>query len=98
MGYRRDGESKRAWQLWIDQHRDALVRCSLPEFIFSDKLTWFRFLEHGGWHPQPHWAVGMLSPHHAAALHDLIQSEYGSEEYRYLLQNLDEVRRKASSA
>lgn len=98
MGYRRDGESKRAWQLWVDQHRHALTHCSLPEFIFSGKLTWFRFLEHGGWHPQPHWSVGMLSPYHAAALHDFIQSEYGSEEYRYLLQKLDEVRRKASSA
>jgi Protein of unknown function (DUF433) len=81
----------------IDRHRDDLVRCSLPEFVFSDKLTWFRFLEHGGWHPQPHWTVGMLSPNHAAALNDFIRSEYGPDEYRHLLRNLEDIRPKASS-
>ena len=96
MGYLRDGESQRAWSQWIDQHRDDFIRCSLPDFVFADKLTWFRFLEHGGWHPQPHWTVGVLSPHHAGALHDFIRGEYGSDKYRYILQNLDEVRRKTS--
>jgi hypothetical protein len=98
MGYRRDSDTQRAWHKWVDQHRDKFVMSSLPEFVFSDKMTWFRFLEHGGWHPQPYWSVGMLSPHHAAALHDFIQSQYGPDEYRYLLQNLEEVLRNPSSS
>jgi hypothetical protein len=98
MGFRPDSERQRAWHRWVDQHRDTLVRCSLPEFVFSDEMTWLRFLEHGGWHHQPGWSVSMLSSHQAAAFHDFIENEYGGEEYRYLLQNLNDVRRKSSSA
>lgn len=76
MSYRRDSEGQRAWQEWVDQHRDTLVGCSLPEFVFSDKLTWLRFLEHGGWHPQPGWAVGMLSPQQARNLYDFILTRH----------------------
>ena len=96
MGFRRESEDRRAWQKWVDQHRDILVRCSLPEFVFSDKMTWLRFLEHGGWHPQPGWAVGMLSQHQAGTLYDFIQSQYGTDEYRLLLRNLDDARLKPS--
>ncbi len=91
MGYRRDTESQRAWQKWIDENRDDLIRCSLPDFLFADKWAWIRFLEHGGWHPQPLWTIGMLSPHHASALHEFIRRLYGPDEYRYLLQCLEEV-------
>lgn len=98
MGYRRDSETQRAWHKWVDQHRDDFVRCCLPEFVYSDKLTWFRFLEHGGTHPQPYWSVGMLSTQRAAALHDFIQNLYGPDEYLYLLQNLKEVLRNPPSS
>jgi hypothetical protein len=98
MGYRRHTESQRAWQKWIDQHRDTLVKCSLPDFVFSEELTWIRFLEHGGWHNNPGWSVSMLSSHQAAALQDFIKSHYGIDEYRYYLQNLDDVLRKSSSS
>lgn len=94
MSYRRDSEGQRAWQEWIDEHRETIVRCSLPEFVFADRLTWLRFLEHGGWHPQPRWGVGMLSSHQAAALYKFIESQYGSNEYRSLLKNLEAARRK----
>jgi hypothetical protein len=97
VGYRRDSEGQRAWQEWVDQHSDTFVRCSLPEFVFSDKLTWLRFLEHGGWHPQPRWGVGMLYPHQAATLYEFIESQYSTDKYRSLLRNLEEARRKPST-
>ena len=96
MSFRRDGEDPRAWQKWVDQHRVILGRCSLPEFVFSDKLTWLRFLEHGGWHPQSGWTVGMLSQHQAGTFYDFIERLYGMNEYRSLLQNLDNARRRSS--
>jgi hypothetical protein len=97
MRYRRDSESQRAWPDWVEQNRETLIRCSLPEFVFTDKLTWLRFLEHGGWHPQPRWGVVMLCTHHAAALYDFIESQCGTDEYRSLLRNLDAARRKPST-
>jgi hypothetical protein len=97
MGYRRDSDGQRAWQAWIDQHRNDLLRCSLPEFVFSDDQRWFRFVEHDGWDQETGWNVTMLSPDQASALYDFLMSEYGSDEYRLLLQNLDEFRRKTSS-
>jgi hypothetical protein len=97
MSYRRGSEGPRAWQEWLDQHRHTLNTCSLPEFVFSDKLTWLRFLEHGGWHPQPGWGVVMLSPNEARKLHEFIESQYGPDEYRSLLRNLENARRKPST-
>jgi hypothetical protein len=95
MSYRRDSEGQRAWRVWVDQHRDALLRCSLPEFVFSDEPRWFRFVEHDGWDQESGWRVTMLSPDQASALYDFLTSEYGSVEYRHLLRILDESRRKA---
>jgi hypothetical protein len=93
MSYRRDTEGRRAWRLWVDQHRDSLLRCSLPEFIFSDEPRWFRFVEHDGWDQESGWGISMLSPDQASALHDFLAGEYGSGEYRHLLRLLDESRR-----
>ncbi len=93
MGFRRNSESHRAWHKWIDQHRDSLIRCGLPGFVYADRLTWLRFLEHGGWHHGLAWSITLLSSPEAAALSDFILSEYGREAYRYLLQNLNDVGR-----
>jgi hypothetical protein len=98
MGYRRDSEGQRAWQVWLEQHRGTLLKCSLPEFVFSDGHRWFRFVEHDGRDQESGWSVTMLLPDQASALHDFLVSEYGSDEYRPLLRNLDESRRRPSSA
>ena len=95
MSYRRNGEGQRAWQAWVDQHRDTLLRCSLPEFVFADEPRWLRFVEHDGWDQESGWSITMLSPDQASALHDLLTSEHGSGEYRHLLRALDESRRKS---
>ena len=95
MSYRRDNEGQRAWQAWVHQHREALLQCSLPEFIFSDEPRWLRFVGHHGWDQESGWNITMLSPDQSSALYDLLTSEYGSDEYRHLLRTLDESRRKS---
>ena len=37
MGFRRDGQAARSWFLWLDRHRDALVECGLPTFLYTDE-------------------------------------------------------------
>ncbi len=95
MSFRRDSEGQRAWQVWVGQHRDALRRCGLPEFVLSDEPRWFRFVEHDGWDQESGWRISMLSPDQASALYDFITSEYGSVKYRHLLRILDGSRCKA---
>lgn len=94
MGYRHNSQGRRAWQLWVDQHRDNLLKCTLPEFIFSNEPGWFRFLEHDGWDHESGWSVSMLAPEQASALHELLIREYGIGEYRHLLRLLDESRHR----
>jgi hypothetical protein len=94
VSYRHDGESRRAWRLWVDQHRDSLLDCSLPEFIFSDEMRWFRFVEDGGWDQESGWRISMLSPDQASACHDFLMREYGGDEYQLLLRLLDQSRRR----
>ena len=94
MSYRHDTGGRRAWRLWVDQHRDTLLKCSLPEFIFSGEPRWFQFVEHDGWDQESGWSVTMLSPNQASALYDFITGQYRSGEYRHLLRLLDESRRR----
>jgi hypothetical protein len=94
MSFRRDSENLRAWHRWVTRHQDTLIRCRLPDFLYSDRLRWFRFLEHGGWDHESSWGIRMLSPLEAAVLSDFVVSEYSSEDYRLLLRNLDDVIRK----
>jgi hypothetical protein len=95
MAFRRDSQRARSWQRWLDQHQDTLIRCSLPEFLVSDELRWFRFIGHDGWDQETGWKVEVLAPEQAAALSDPIMSEYGCQEYRGLLRVLDTVGRNA---
>lgn len=96
MSFRRDSEEIRSWREWIEKHRGSLIESTLLEYVYSDRMTWLRFLEHGGWHQETHWSVTMLSPKHAAVLSDFIISEYGDQDYRYLLQSLVAVRHRSS--
>ena len=88
MTYRRDSERQRSWRVWIDLHRDTLVRCNLPEFVFSEEERWFRFLEHDGWDQETGWKIEMLPPAGAAAFYDLLLSEHDDDQYPALLRNL----------
>ena len=90
MAFRRDRRS-RSWQDWRDLHRDVLIRCSLPEFVFAEQARWLRFIEHDGWDHETGWNVEMLSSSDAADFINFITDQYGSERYRGLLRVLDLV-------
>src|SRR5262245_28232191 len=87
MAFRRDKSNahQRAqeWERWRAQHRGDLAAIGLPPSVFSDEGRWLDFLENGHlhWHEDP-WAFefGQLSPGQLAALHRLLEGEYGQAE------------------
>jgi hypothetical protein len=98
MGFRRDGDKHRAWYMWIGRNRGTLIQCGLPEFVYADRMTWLRFLEHDGWDHEHGWNVEMLSPHEAGVLSDFIMREYGKEAYLGILRALNDVRARSDRA
>jgi len=77
--------------LWLDRHRDALVRCGIPDFLYAEEQRWVRLLEEDGWDAETGWRVEMLAPHQAACLREFIVLEYGRDPYRGLLRALETV-------
>ena len=47
MSFRRDRESARVWRRWVAAHEDELVAIGVPREVWADRLTWWRFVEHG---------------------------------------------------
>jgi hypothetical protein len=88
VAFRRDGKAARGWDEWLDRHRDALVRCGIPEFLYGEERRWLRFLEEDGWDGETGWQVEMLAPQQAVHLKDFIIREYGPDSYRGLLRAL----------
>jgi hypothetical protein len=91
MSFRRDGEAARSWAVWLDKHRDDLVDCGVPDFVYADRPRWLRLLEEDGWDPVTGWKVEMLPAHQAALLHSFIIREYGRDRYRGLIRALESV-------
>ena len=91
MAFRRDTQAARSWSLWLDRHRDTLVRCGLPHFVYADEPRWFRFLGHDGWDAETGWRVEMLTPDQAARLHEFVVQEHGREPHRGLCRTLESV-------
>jgi hypothetical protein len=94
VAFRRDGQSARSWSVWLDRHRDALVRCGIPDFLYAGERRWVRLLEHDGWDAETGWRVEMLAPQQAGYLQELIIREYGADSYRGLLRALRAVTRE----
>lgn len=89
MGFRRDNSRHHEWKKWVADHSSGLLAAGIPDWILSDELRWIRFLEEGcdyasGWWPE------MLEPSKANELHAFIQREYGNEEYRGLLRQIED--------
>ena len=60
----------------------------MPQEIYQDELRWIRFLEEGAdyekdWYPQ------YLKKDEAKTLHTFLVEQYGNEEYRGLLRELE---------
>jgi hypothetical protein len=91
MAFRRDGQAGRALSLWLDRHRDALVRCGIPDFVYAEERRWVGLLDADGWDAETGWRVGMLTPQQADYLQDFVIREYGPDSYRGLLRALRAV-------
>jgi len=75
--FRRLGQAAHSWSLWLDRHRDALVRCGMPDFLYADERLRLRLLEEDGWDAETGWRVEMLAPQQAGQLQEFIIREYG---------------------
>jgi hypothetical protein len=91
MSFRRDGEAARSWGAWLDKHRNDLVKCGVPDFLYAERLRWLGLLEEDGWDPVTGWKVDMLGAHQAALLHSFLVCEYGADRYRGLIRALESV-------
>ena len=91
MAFRRDGQATRSWSLWLDRHRDALVRCGIPDFLDAEERRWVRLLEADGWDAETGWRVEMVTPQLAGHLQEFVTREYGPDSYRGLLRVLRAV-------
>lgn len=47
MSFRRNRETEREWRLWVTTHEDELIAIGVPREVWADRLTWWRFVEHG---------------------------------------------------
>jgi len=46
MSFRRDREPELAWRRWVDTHEAELIAIGIPREVWTDRLTWWRFLGH----------------------------------------------------
>jgi hypothetical protein len=67
------------WHDWIDRTRAELSAIGLPAEVFLDEAQWHDFLENGHlhWHESSGFEFGHLSGAQLAALHRLLEREYG---------------------
>lgn len=47
MSFRRDRETEQAWRRWVTAHEDELIAIGIPREVWADRLTWWRFVDHG---------------------------------------------------
>lgn len=70
----------REWDRWRDRHQEELAAIGLPPSVYADEARWTDFLDNGHLHlHEDAWAFefGQLSPGQLAALHRLLEYEYG---------------------
>ena len=88
MSFRRNSSQSHEWKKWVAANGSELLAAGVPDWLFTDELRWIGFLEEGcdlvtGWSPS------VLDPQNARALHSFIQSEYGDQDYRGTLHDIE---------
>ena len=91
MSFRRNNDRSRRWKSWVDQHRDELTAAGLPDWLYTDEIRWWSFLEEGGLDWETKFRVEMLLPVQAKVLHSLISREFPPSSYQCCLRALREV-------
>ena len=89
MAFRRDSARSLRWQQWLAKHKNALEAMGLPDWIYTDERRWTCFLGEGGIDWESRWSVEMLSPQQAKRLRDFIIVEYGSEQHKCCIRELE---------
>jgi hypothetical protein len=51
MGFRRDGETARTWETWLQRNRQELLDCGIPHVVLERRENWLYFLGHGYFTP-----------------------------------------------
>lgn len=88
MAFRRDSSRHHDWKRWVADHRADLLDAGVPDWILADEMRWLRFLEEGCDYESGWWPT-MLDRDHAKNLHMFIQREYGDQQYRGLLREIE---------
>jgi hypothetical protein len=88
MSFKHNGNKSHKWQQWLEAHRRELCESGVPDAVLRTELHWIRFLQEGCDYASG-WDSSMLSPSQARALHSFIQREYGDEQYRGFLRELE---------
>jgi hypothetical protein len=89
MAFRRDKARFRAWQIWLAKHHNVLIEIGLPDWIYSEERRWICFLQEGG-DLETRWGVDMLSLQQAKQFREFIITEYGSEQHKCMLRELQQ--------
>jgi hypothetical protein len=50
MSFRRDHDAELEWRHWVRAHEAELIDIGVPREVWADRLTWWRFVDHG-YHP-----------------------------------------------
>ncbi|MBN9521402.1 hypothetical protein J0H58_23250 [bacterium] len=50
MSFRRDHDAELNWRRWVRAHEAELIAIGIPREVWADRLTWWRFVDHG-YHP-----------------------------------------------
>jgi hypothetical protein len=68
------------WHAWIDRTRSELAAIGLPAEVYLDEARWLDFLENGHLHchESSGFEFGHLPAARLAALHRLLEREYGA--------------------
>lgn len=47
MSFRRDHDAESEWRRWVRAHQAELIAIGVPREVWADRMTWWRFVEHG---------------------------------------------------
>jgi hypothetical protein len=78
MGFRRDSERARSWDLWLNSHRDELMLAGVPFFVLESENRWWHFRAHG-FDPVSKFSVRQLNAEQKQKLRQLLVREYGED-------------------
>lgn len=87
MSFRRKYDD---WNEFLKRHADAIQRCGVPDYVFTPKMRFLVFLDHGfderGWSENPHefFDSATLTDSQIATLAKLV-GDHIDDRYRILI-------------